>query len=951
MNIFHKVTLKTLKENRTRTLVTIIGIILSTAMFTAVTTSISSLRHCMIEYAKFNTGTWHGAGYDLSADSNEKLRTDPQITASTSMECLGFSLLEDFANKYKPYLCVYGINDDFTELLPVHLTQGRMPQNSNEILLSETVQTNACMDWNLNDSLTLELGTRTDWMGNLLSNQNAFLTEDDAKSANTDDSKSDTTADLDSDSISVGAENFHPAETRTYTIVGFFERPFFEGSASYTALTTSEGSTDHTYDLYIQTNAKSKTDSTINNIFDSHAGTWRLNYNLLRLYGYSGESPYNTVLTNLGIILGIIITLGSISLIYNAFSISVSERTRQFGLLSSIGATKRQLTGSILFEAFFLCIIAIPLGILSGLAGIGITFLSVQDMMASVLGITNSSSYTAERIAMLLGPSKGTSLGLHPSLPAIATAAAISLLTVLISAYIPAKRATKKSAIDAIRQANDISIRPRKVKTSRLTQKLFGFEGMIATKNYKRNRRKYRTTVISLFLSIVLFISASSFCAYLTLSVGSVLGKNNYDLIYTVEPDTNSSAEELIAELSKADSVTASSYAISEYFTTLINTANVSPEMQAYIQKEAAFYGDYLTDNDKTEFSIHVTFLADRDFRAYLKQLNLPEETFFNPEAPTAVIMDSLKLYSETEKKYHRFHALADASKAEITLYLTRMRENYSYNGICTDESGNICSRFYLGDSDEPLLVPIEDSGLEIPLTIGAAADQAPEFYSDEYGQLRLFYPYSMIDHVFSSLEPDVEYFESPEYPASEHYYTELFFQCEDHNAAAASMTKILTEKGLAVSRLIDYAASFETERAMITVINIFSFGFITLISLIAAANVFNTISTNLNLRRREFAMLKSIGMTPRAFSKMMNFECLLYGFKGLLYGLPVSFFITWLIYRAIGNGLETAFFIPWYSIAIAVLSVFLVVFATMLYSMHKIHKENTIDALKNENI
>lgn len=179
MNIFHKVTLKTLKENRTRTLVTIIGIILSTAMFTAVTTSISSLRHCMIEYAKFNTGTWHGAGYDLSADSNEKLRTDPQITASTSMECLGFSLLEDFANKYKPYLCVYGINDNLTELLPIHLTQGRMPQNSSEILLSETVQTNACMDWKLNDSLTLELGTRTDWMGNLLSNQNAFITKDD----------------------------------------------------------------------------------------------------------------------------------------------------------------------------------------------------------------------------------------------------------------------------------------------------------------------------------------------------------------------------------------------------------------------------------------------------------------------------------------------------------------------------------------------------------------------------------------------------------------------------------------------------------------------------------------------------------------------------------------------------------------------------------------------------
>lgn len=97
--------------------------------------------------------------------------------------------------------------------------------------------------------------------------------------------------------------------------------------------------------------------------------------------------------------------------------------------------------------------------------------------------------------------------------------------------------------------------------------------------------------------------------------------------------------------------------------------------------------------------------------------------------------------------------------------------------------------------------------------------------------------------------------------------------------------------------------------------------------------------------------MLKSIGMTPKAFTKMMDFECLLYGFKGLLYGLPVSFLMTWMIYRAIGQGLEIAFFIPWYSIAIAVGSVFLVVFVTMLYSMRKIRRENTIDTLKNENL
>lgn len=189
--------------------------------------------------------------------------------------------------------------------------------------------------------------------------------------------------------------------------------------------------------------------------------------------------------------------------------------------------------------------------------------------------------------------------------------------------------------------------------------------------------------------------------------------------------------------------------------------------------------------------------------------------------------------------------------------------------------------------------------------------------------------------------------------PLSEHSTTELYFTCRDHDTSKSApfMTKLLMQKGYSTSGLINYAASVESSRAMITVINIFSYGFIILISLIAAANVFNTISTNINLRRREFAMLKSIGMTPKAFTKMMDFECLLYGFKGLLYGLPVSFLMTWMIYRAIGQGLEIAFFIPWYSIAIAVGSVFLVVFVTMLYSMRKIRRENTIDTLKNENL
>ena len=159
-------------------------------------------------------------------------------------------------------------------------------------------------------------------------------------------------------------------------------------------------------------------------------------------------------------------------------------------------------------------------------------------------------------------------------------------------------------------------------------------------------------------------------------------------------------------------------------------------------------------------------------------------------------------------------------------------------------------------------------------------------------------------------------------------------------------------QEGLTVPYLLLNASEMlEENRSYIFVANMFAYTFIIMISLIAVANVFNTISTNISLRRREFAMLKSVGMTQKGFSRMMNYECLLYGSKALLLGLPVSCGITYLIYRAVTTAYETSFHLPWAAIGIAVLSVFLVVFATMMYSMSKVKKDNPIDALKNENL
>lgn len=918
MNIFQRVTLKNLKENRTRTLVTIIGILLSAAMFTAVTVSISSLHQFLISHTVYTNGSWHDTVYDLTAKQTSEITNDERVSDSTLMNRLGFATLEDSQNPDKPYLCVYGVTDNFTELLPVHITSGRMPKNSNEILLPDHLQTNGSVFYSLNDTISLALGKRVDSTGYELDNHTPYLSSEEDDTSETAESIIDTTQ-------------------HSYTVVGFYERPSFEdySAPGYTALTLSDETTSGFYDIYFCTKDISTAASYLDNIithFDSASGT--ANYSLLRLYGNSGESSYNAVLYNLAAILICIIAFGSISLIYNAFSISVSERTKQFGLLRSIGATKQQLTSSVLFEAFFLSMIGIPLGILCGIMGIGITF-----------------HFTGKIIAKYIYSDSGVVLSLHTSVPALLIAVLISLVTILISAWLPARRSMKTSAIDAIRQTKDISIRSGKIKTSRLTKKLFGFEGMIATKNYKRNRKKYRATVISLFLSIVLFISASSFCAYLTASTSSVINDSGCDISYSYSEEDGYSLVALMTELSEIPSITSSSFDCTIYSDGTINADALSTNYKDF-QAEISGQSKLPTDaNNLSLQGFYLRFIQDDVFRDYLNTHNLSEKDYFNAQQPTAIVLNTTTVYMDS--KYHTFSIFSDTDNADINLYFQKNKEDYSAYGHIQNETGAIVGLYSMDASDtDTLELPLTESSEELPLHIGAALTDAPNMTYTDNGYINLFFPYSMIDHVFSFLESDVSYANFPcDYPVSKHLGLTLSFQCKDHAQAMTEIQKVLSSHNLSTGSLYDHAASQEQERALITVINVFSYGFIILISLIAAANVFNTISTNISLRKREFAMLKSIGLTPGGFQKMMNFECLLYGFKGLLYGLPVSILVTWWIYRSICDGLEMNFFIPWYSIVIAIGSVFLVVFATMLYSMKKIKKENIMETLKDENI
>ena len=908
MNVFNKVTLESLKKNRTRTVVTIIGIMLSAAMICASTTFVSSMQNFVLRCEIYSSGDWHGAVYDAAYKDYEDIRDSGKVSSAAYAQVLGYAKI-DSANERKPYLYVLGGDaaSGYFETMPVHLLLGTLPKDPTEIILPEHLTSNGKVNYTLGDTVTLDVGDRT-LDGRRLGQDTPVYTYD-----------SETQVEI------MSGERLENTEPRTYTVVGIYERPTFEdySAPGYTALTAAD--------------TKSAEQSPIHCYFKLHkpAGVYdfmkemgytqeyRYAYNTKVLL-YSGTAPFDSFLTafySLAAIIIALIVFGSVSLIYNAFSISVSERTRQFGLLSSVGATRKQLRRMVLFEALAVSIVGIPLGILVGIGGIGITLLLIGDKFSSIVRAD-----IPMRICV--------------SWQAVVIAAVIALVTVLISAWIPSKRATGVSAVEAIRQSMDIKVSGRPVRTSKLAYKLFGLPGVLAGKHYKRNRKKYRTTVVSLFMSIVLFVSAAAFTDYMMESAEGGLASDQFDLIYAAESDASSAMtpDALLELLFSEPNVTGGTYTKKQFLQGEISREYVT----AMYADRFADFGMESEDAAPKELSIsgYLYFVADAEFNRLLEKYNLKEADYYDRDNPLGIALDRNIEFDRRLEKYVTLDTLKGDGCVIEGLYYVEI-DGYYRKDSRIDENGNKVVLYQNRDNENDIIeLPYRESFAKYTLRSKKTIEEAPFFVSRSTPvAINMIYPYSMLESVV------------PEAALNQFRNTEYFLTSSDHAASFENLATVLTENGLSSRQLFDYAANAETNRNVVTIIRVFAYGFIVLISLIAAANVFNTISTNISLRRREFAMLKSVGMTQKGFRRMMNYECLLYGSKALLLGLPVSCGITYLIYRAVTTAYETSFHLPWAAIGIAVLSVFLVVFATMMYSMSKVKKDNPIDALKNENL
>lgn len=892
MNVMNRFTVKTLMRNKTRTIVTIIGVILSVSMLTAVTTFISSMQDFMVRSIRVKDGGWQAAITGLPYGKTDTVAQNDAVKEVGAEHGLGYAVLDGSQNKDKPYLYISELDDATFGLLAVNLEEGRLPKNNRELVIPRHAETNGGVSFRIGDTITLDIGERISRKGDVLWQNSSFSSEEEP-------------------------ETLTKKLTRTYTIVGICVRPSFEGYSSpgYTCITRLNPDDLTSTSLVTLRMTMNKLSNKIYETVPALAKNIGISgdnlvyhSDLLRYMGISDNDVFLSTLYNLAAILIALIMVGSISLIYNAFAISVSERSRQFGMLSGTGATSRQIRKSVFFEALVVSGIGIPLGLLAGVGGIGVTLYLLRDAFGSM----NPNTY-----------GNGLEMQLAVSVPALVIAAAVGMVTVFLSAYIPARRAAKMSAIEAIRQTADVKVRARQVKTSRITRKLFGIEGELALKNFKRNRRRYRTTVFSLVISIILFISATSFSNYLKAGTITVYEDYNYDIAVSVNSDTLSEADAmaLYQKVAALESVERVSVIRGLSASCKVDASSVRSEVlnshfydgQTYVDEDGKSQPVVIAPDKDGKLTLNAIIYAvdDTEFRRYAKEAGLRAEEYLDAVSPRAIAFDALK-YIE-KGRYVNGRVFRRYPQGEITL----ASASYGENGIKEKEVQTSLSLDFLKTELTPIGV--------------TAASYAPDSFV-------VILPESRFSAHFKEVATDS--------------MPNLCLTSKDASKTETDIEALLRGTVHRGSYSISNISQvMNVTRNMLLILNVFCYGFITLMALITTANVFNTISTNVQLRRREFAMLKSVGMTKRGFNKMINFECIFYGLKALVIGLPISLAVTVLIHMALSSGVDMAFMVPWESIFIAVAGVFLIVFITMLYAMSRVRRENIIDALKNENL
>ena len=835
MKVLNDLSIQDLKLNKKRSIVIIIGIILSTALICGVAGLVTSFQKTMVNTAKEGQGNYHTIFYNVPKDELKYIEENREVKDYFLSEELGYSYLPNPKNvEETPIVNVISMNDKFIENMSVKVKEGRLPENDNELAISTRINEKFNTNYKVGDTITLN--------------------------------------------INETEQNMENGIPKTNKIVGIIERPILAIESYdvdwFTAITKMQNVNKKANIAVLYNKPKDyiKNTETINNITKTEN---KVNKELLAYEGASLDDETLKTIYGLGAFIIGIVLVSSVFVIRNGFEISITERLKQYGMLSSIGATKKQIKKSVYFEGFILGLIGIPLGIISGVFAIYILVNVVNYILKDYI-------------------SKGTLLTFSISWIAIAISVFVAIITIWLSCKKSAKKASKVSPIEAIRNSEDVKLKAKKVKCPKIINKVFKTGGEIAYKNLKRSRKKYRTTVISIIVSIVIFISISSFIQYGFKMSEAYYTEMNYNYMVFMQENKNEDNKE---ELKK--------YKILEDISKL-------PDVGEYSINKSNVLTMNMDEKHKSELT------------EYGKEI---KERFYDEE--NGVRIDEINVISLSKEAHERYISKLGGDYEKYKNGAILIDKNINTNNDGKKIQGNI----YTWKKGDIITGKINDTQYNIEIL--AKTEEIP-------AGVNILYNTDAFIIVSEDFINKVGYKTIALYSNSKDAYK------LDEEIKQYKQENNITDNTI---QTFNMEESARAENAIVLVISIFLYGFIGVITLIGITNIFNTITTNMNLRKKEFAMLKSIGMTKKEFNRMIRLESIFYGLKSLIIGIPIGIILSYGMYTIFRNNMEMEYVLPYKSIVISIVFVVIIIGIIMKYSMSKINKQNVIETIRNDNI
>lgn len=948
MNLMKTLTLKNLKLNRKRTIVTIVGIILATALLSALVTLVSSFQYSMIEYQKQKDGDFHVKFSGVKMSELSEFKNNRNIESTFETMGMGFAKLDGCKNEDKPYAYVMATDEAGFEKGCFNLIEGRMAKNEDEIVIPRHLRTNGRIDIKVGDEITLDIGKRYD------SSTESVIWENIAYEHE--------------------AETLTDTVTKQYKVVGIMERPGYGmedySAAGYTFVTYSnelaaidngtksevnEADTTLTvYSRYTQKALRNKDAVTADIIgvdeklfakannssvemsaeesdrflkemenakYDIYINRFLISYECV----FPIDGTFKALFT-VATVVALIIILTSVYCIKNSFNISITEKIRQYGMLASVGATRRQIKSSVKTEAAMLGVVGIPVGTMSGILASLILVKVVNALSAGWLNFA---------------------LSFHTSLPALILAVILSIATIYFSATGSARRAAKVTPLEAIRNTKEIKIKSAKLKTPAIIGRIWGIGGVISYKNIKRNNKKYRTTVTSIVICSVTFIVISYFMSMAFSVVGMSYAAADYNIGINMSCKKDIDIEKFSKLLSGIEG--AKDYLVGAGYDFDVDKPKYTKE-----------YGEYCRqlydDSEDVSQMFLITVLDDKSYDKYASDAGIKNA------AAGAILVNkcTFDVYNEKSSKYvkkemelYKYKA-GDTIECGYNVYDDASSDDNAAEGdteSSTDDNNAVEGGTEISTEDNSGYVDEEtiNNGVRktVDVTIAGVTDKVPIGYKG-YSNTLLF----MNQKGFESLWGDGKNGNEikPGYASYSAYVV-----AENADEYQDTFEKE-TEGNPEYSQISFYVSNLDKqmrdEKSLFTLLGVFAYGLIVVIALIGITNIINTLSTGMELRSREFATLRSIGMTNKQFVGMVRLESVFISVKALVIGVPLGILISYLL-CVMMNRMDDAIIYepPYKAIILCIVVVIMLIYAIMKLSMTKLRHNNIIETIKNENL